>query len=191
MSDAGVQKQGGDGSLAGAFGFGKREGVGLEVRIEHRTLRDFFPVVILGIDPENGHDLRLLLARGAAGELDGGDGLEQREEWAAEGARLLAGDDGDGVALDELLGGLARGWRSAASSLLGGKDTGDGGARPGHRARSGDRVGPRLSRRRIAGVERRDLGEIEGVVPGQRPDPAETAHVDRCAGRTVGERRFR
>ena len=98
---------------------------------------------------------------------------------------------GDGLAVGELLSGLARGRRSAAPRLLGGKESGDGGVRSSHRARSGDRVGPRLSRRRIAGVERCDLGEIEGVVPGERPDPAEAAHVDRCAGRAVGERRFR
>ena len=66
--------------------------------------------------------------------------------------------------LASLLSGLARGWRSAAPSLLGGKDAGDGRVRSSHRARPGDRVGPRLSRRRIAGVERRDLGEIERVV---------------------------
>ncbi len=63
-----------------------------------------------------------------------------------------------------------------------------------------DRASPRVRamasvhacrRRRIAGVERRDLGEVEGVVPSQRPDPAKAAHVDRGAGRAVGERRFR
>ena len=172
-------------------GFGKRDRVRLEARIEHRTARDLLPVMILGIDPENGHDIGVLLARRPAGELDGGDGFQQREERAAEGARLLAGEDRDRVGVGEFLSGLACGWRGAPPSLLDGKDTGDGRIRSSHRARPRDRVGPRLMRRRISGVERRDLGEVECVVARERPDPAEAAHVDRSAGRAVGERRFR
>jgi hypothetical protein len=41
-----------------------------------------------------------------------------------------------------------------------------------------DRVAPRVGRRRIAGVERRDGGEVVGVIAGERADPAELADID-------------
>ncbi len=75
--------------------------------------------MVLGVDPEHRHDLRLLLARGGAGELDGGDGLQQGEQGAAEGSRLLAGQDSNRVRVGDLAGSLARRGRRAAALLLG------------------------------------------------------------------------
>ncbi len=75
--------------------------------------------MILGVDPEHRDDFRLLLARGGPGELDGGDGLEQGEQRAAERSRLLACQDGDGVRVGELAGGIARRRGRAAALLLG------------------------------------------------------------------------
>ena len=191
MLDPGIQRQRRDRSLARALWFGQRDRVRLEARIEHRTARDLVPVVIFGIDPEDRNDVGLLIVRGPAGELDGGDGFQQREERAAEGPRLLPGKNRDRSGVGEFLRGLARGGGSAAAGLLRGEEGRDGRARASQASRPRDRVGPGLAGRRIAGVERRDLGEVERVVAGERPDPAKTAHVDRSAGRAVGERRFR
>ena len=189
--DAAVQLECSDRPLAGALGLWQRDRVRLEAGVEHRTARHLFPVVILGIHPEHWNHIRLLLPCGVTGQLDCRDGLEQREERAAERPGLLTGEDGDRPVVGELAGGLARGRWGAPSFLLGCKKSRDLRTRSSHPARARDRLGPGLSRRRVAGIERRDLGEVEGVVSGERPDPAKTAHVDRGAGRAVGERRFR
>ena len=94
--DAFIQDQRRDRSFFGSFGLRKGDRVRLEARIEHRTACDFLPVVILGVDPENRDDVCLLLPAGLARELNRGDGLEQREQGAAERAGLLARHDGNG-----------------------------------------------------------------------------------------------
>ena len=91
--DAAIQHERGNRSLAGALGLGQRDRVRLEAWVEPRTAGDFLPVVIFGVDPEHRNDFCLLFACGVAGQLDGGDGLEQREERSAEGAGLLSGED--------------------------------------------------------------------------------------------------
>ena len=132
--DPGVQRQRRDRSLASALWFRQRDRVRLEARIEHRTARDLIPVVIFGIDPENRNDVGLMIASGPAGELDGGDGLQQREERAAEGPRLLPGQDRDRSGVGEFLRGLASGCR---------------GARGGPAARRGASRQPRCGRARL------------------------------------------
>ena len=108
--DPGIQRQRRDRSLAGALWFRQRDRVRLEARIEHRTARDLIPVVIFAIDPEDRNDVGLMIVRGPAGELDGGDGFQQREERAAEGPRLLPGKNRDRSGVGEFLRGLASGW---------------------------------------------------------------------------------
>ena len=147
--------------------------------------------MIFRVDPENGHDLGLLLARGAAGQLDRSQCFEERKEWSSERPGLLAGEDGDRLRVGECLCGLPRGRRSAATFLLGCDDPDNLRVLAWHRPRSADGVGPRLSRRRVASVERGDLGKFECVVAGERPDPVEAPHVDRSAGRAVDEGRIR
>ena len=189
--DPGIQRQRRDRSLAGALWFRQRDRVRLEARIEHRTARDLIPVVIFGIDPEDRNDVGLMIVRGPAGELDGGDGFQQREERAAEGPRLLPGKNRDRSGVGEFLRGFASGGGGPAAGLLRGQEGRDSRAGASQASGPGDRVAPGLAGRRVAGVERRDLGEVKRVVAGERPDPAKTAHVDRSAGRAVGERRFR
>ena len=86
--------------------------------IEHRTARDLIPVVIFAIDPEDRNDVGLMIVSGPAGELDGGDGLQQREERAAEDPRLLPGQNRDRSGVGEFLRGLARGYGGPAAGLL-------------------------------------------------------------------------
>jgi hypothetical protein len=147
--------------------------------------------VILGVDPENGDDLGLLFAGSAPRQLHGGDRFEKREERAAEHSSLLAGHDGNGSWIGQFGHRVTRRRRRVSVALLSGENAGDRRVRARHRARSHDRVGPRLTRRRVARIERRDLREIERVLPSQGPNPRKPAHVDRSAGRSVGERRFR
>ena len=74
---------------------GSGDGARRQRLVEDRTRPDFVPVVILGVDPEDGDGRHVVVARHLLGELDRRQRLEQREERAAEQARLLAGDDGD------------------------------------------------------------------------------------------------
>ena len=84
--------------------------------VEHRTARDFVPVVILCIHPEHRDGLDPMLARDGARQLHRGDGFEQREERPAERAGLLAGDDCDGAGIGERPCRVARGrWSQAAA----------------------------------------------------------------------------
>ena len=65
-----------------------------QILVEHTRVADFFPVVILGIDPEDRARRRAVLSLNAPGQLDGGDRFEKRVERPAKKTRLLAGDDG-------------------------------------------------------------------------------------------------
>ena len=91
----------------------------------------------------------------------------------------------------EFLSGFAGGWWRAPAFLLRREKTGDSGIRPRHPPGPGDGFSPRLSRRRVAGVERGNLREVEGVIAGEPPNPVETPDVNGGQGRSVGERRFR
>ena len=114
--------------------------------------------MILGVDPEDGDHRGLAVRPTRARELDGGDGLEQGVERAAERARLLAGDDRDGARVGQLRGRRARFGRRAAALLLRGEHGGDlrGGARdaPATRAITSRQASGVT---RIARVERRDV----------------------------------
>ena len=79
---------------------------------------DLVPVVILGVDPEDGDRRHAVLLPHALGQPDRGDRLQQREERAAEEAGLLAGDDGDGLRIAQLRGGGDALRRGAATALL-------------------------------------------------------------------------
>ena len=67
----------------------------VEVRVERRGGPNLFPVVILGVHPEDGHDRHVVLGLNATRELDRRDGLQDGVERPAERAGLLAGHDGD------------------------------------------------------------------------------------------------
>ena len=88
-----VESDGRDGNGIGARSGGKRNGSWGKVSVEDRTRSDLFPVVIFRVDPENGDGGNLMIARDLVGELERGDGLQQREQRPAEEPRLLAGDD--------------------------------------------------------------------------------------------------
>ena len=174
-----VQGDGGDG---GGFGAGpRRQGDAARRQrfVEHRTRPDFLPVVVFGVDPEHRDRRHLVVARHLLGELDRGQRLEQREQRAAEQPGLLAGDDGDRLAVGEQRAGLARARRRAAPLLLSGDDRGDFVAVPVVRLGPRDRVGPRGAVRRIAGKKRRYGSEIVRVVGREAADPGKPPDVDR------------
>ena len=115
LLDAFVERQRRDRQFAGAFGVGQRDRCGLEFSIEDGARAHLFPVVILGIDPEHRDRTDALVGRHTAGELDRGDGLEQREQRTAKGASLLTGDDGDRLRVAQSRGSVARGCRRTAA----------------------------------------------------------------------------
>ena len=182
-----IEGKGGNRPVASPVERRQRDGPRLELLIEHGAARDLFPVVILGIDPEQRDDVGALFARHAPGQLNGGDGLEQGEERAAEGPCLLTCDDGNARGIGEPIRVGARfGW-GAAAFLLRRKDSGNVSGCPPRRLGARDRIAPGFRLRRIPRKQRRHVREIERVVAGERPDPAESPHIDRHAGcRAVG-----
>ena len=88
--------------------------VGRELAVEHRTSAHFRPVVILGVDPEHGHHRHAMLLRHLRRQLHRRDGLEQREQRAAEQPGLLAGDDDARGGIGQPRRGLARRGRRVA-----------------------------------------------------------------------------
>ena len=82
------------------------------------TRPDFVPVVIFGVDPEDGDGRHLVVARDLLGELERGERLEQREQRSAEEPGLLAGDDGDRLAIGEQRARFAGARRRLAPLLL-------------------------------------------------------------------------
>ena len=155
---------------------------GVSSLVEHRTRSHFLPVVILGVDPEDRDRRHLVVARDLLGELERRERLEQREQRAAEEARLLAGDDGDGAAVGEQARRLARARRApvAAPAELA-MTAAISVAAAIVRLRARDRVRPRGAIGRIAGKKRRDRSEVVGVVGGEPPDPRKAPNVDRDA----------
>jgi len=120
-----------------------------------------------------------MLLRHLRRQLHRGNGLEQREERAAEEAGLLPGDDDACGGIGKRGAGLARRSRRAAAFLLRGDDARDFGGLPRQGTRARDRVGPRGRRCRIAGVKRRDVRERERIVRRQTPNPRKCSDVDR------------
>ena len=116
---------------------------GVEVVVEDRARADLVPVVILGVDPEDGDGRHAVVARHLLGELERGERLEQREQRAAEQSGLLAGDDRDRAADRRAAAPLRRARGGACRrSLLRRDDRGDLGAAAIVRLRARDRVGP-------------------------------------------------
>ena len=72
----------------------------------------------------------------------------------------------------------ACGCRRTAPLLLGREDLGNRDGLRGMAVPARDGIAPRLGGRRVAGVERRDLLKIEGVVADERTDPRQLAHVN-------------
>src|SRR3954452_21250282 len=121
----------GDRSRVAAAARRERDRLWRERWVEHRTRADFVPVVILGVNPENGHRGYAVVARDLVGKLQRRQGLEQREHRAAEQSRLLPGDDRDGALFGELSAGVLSSGRCAAALLLGGDHPGNVLAAPG------------------------------------------------------------
>lgn len=91
-----VEHEAPDGEVAGTAQITKGDGLRCHLRIEHRTPADFWPVVILRVDPEHRDNRHLMLDFDLPRQLHRGGGLEQREERSSEQARLLTGDHHDG-----------------------------------------------------------------------------------------------
>ena len=112
---AGRQRQGRDRTRPGPRRRADADGLRRQLGVEHRTPGDLVPVVILGVDPEHRHRGDAVRRLDRARQLDGGQGLEQREDGAAEGAGLLAG--GDRPRRADRPG--ARRWRAPARAIAG------------------------------------------------------------------------
>src|SRR5207249_9250279 len=129
------------------------------------------PVVVLGIDPEDGRSGDAVIARYLVGELDRGQGLEQREQRTAEEPGLLTSDNRDGARIGEGSARFTRARRRLTLRLLGRNDRGDLVPPAGVRLRARDRVGPRRAIGRITRKKRRDGAEVVRVVSGEPANP--------------------
>ena len=145
--------------------------------------------MIFGIDPEHGDGRDAVGRLDRPRQLDGGQGLEQREDRTAEGAGLLAGGDDHGAWIGQPRGvGAGRAGR-LPGRLLGGEGRGDRGAvalvgrDPGKGVPPGRRVG------RIAGKGVRHLVEGVGDVEVERARPGEVGELDADGGGARGRRR--
>ena len=132
---------------------------GVNSLVEDGTRPDFFPVVILGVNPEDGDGGDVVIARHLLGKLERGERLEEREQRSAEESRLLTGENGDRSLIGEQPRRFAGARRRLTPLLLSGDDGGDVVAAAVVRLRSRDRVRPRRPIGRIAGEERRDGAE--------------------------------
>ena len=171
-SDGVVEADGGDRRRLRARPRRQRDGARRERFVEDRTRPDFVPVVILGVDPEDGDRRHVVIARHLLGELERGQRLQQREQRAAEQPGLLAGDDRDGARVGEQPRRFARARRRLPPLLLAGDDGGDLVAPAIVRLRAGDRVGP-------GGAVRRDRRKRTA-----RPRGSRTRSRPRAAGST-------
>jgi hypothetical protein len=177
-----VEHQAGDRPLAGALEVAETHGVRMLVVIEHRARPHLFPVVIFGVDPEDGHRRHTVVPGHAARQFDGGDGLVQGVERAAEQSGLLAGHDGHRPRVGEGGRGGPSRRRGAARGLLRREQV----RQRRYRSRDaglhlGDHRAPGLVAARIAGVERRQAVERERVVGGEAAHPRQLTYVDREA----------
>ena len=179
----------GDGTLAGAGQVGQTDGLGLERRVQDRTAGDLRPVVILGVDPEDGHHCDAVIAFDGRGQFHRRQRLQQREERAAEQPGLLSRDDDAGRRVGEPRRVVARRGRRLARRLLSGDQAGQCLRLATRGLRSANRVGPCRGVGGVAGEEGRDLLVRERVVGRQAPDPRELADVDgeRAGGGRCGQ----
>jgi hypothetical protein len=149
-----------------------------QVGVEHLARLHFVPVMVLGINPEDGDRRHAMLVPHTIGQTQCGQRLEQGEERSAEKSGLLPGDDGDRLRIAQLRGGGDGIRRSAATALLRLKDVGNGVAIPWMALGPCDCVAPRGGVGGIAGKKLGDAGVIERVIGRQSPNPRKPADVD-------------
>ncbi len=104
LGHAAGQAQGPNRQFPGPLRTGERHGVGVESLVEHGTARHFFPVVILGIHPEERDDGHAESRLGAPRQLQAGQGLEEREQRPAECSGLLPRDHGHASRIPQPVG---------------------------------------------------------------------------------------
>ena len=113
-----------DGPLVSARRVAERHVLQAKFRVVHADRLHLIPIVILGVDPEHGHDGHAVIFRHLRRQFHRRDRFEECEQGPAEQSGLLAGDDGNGLRIAqrcrcrECLG------RGAAGSLLGLKQIG-------------------------------------------------------------------
>ena len=171
---------------------GQRDGPRDQLGVVYRTGADLFPIVIFRVDPEDGDSRDVVVARHLVGELQRRQRFEQREKGTAKESRLLAGDDGDRVAIGKAACRFTRLRRRLPPLLLSLDHTRDVGAPSLVLLGASDRVSPRRPIRRIAGKERSDGAKVVRIVRGEPANPRETPNVHRNAhGRALDRRRSR
>jgi hypothetical protein len=106
-------------------------------------------------------------------------GLEQREHRPAQQACLLAGDDGDGLGIEQALCGLARGRWGFPPGLLPEESLDDDCTVARVRPRPRDGVPPGVRRGGVPGVERGEPLRRCRVVGCEPAGPRQQADVDR------------
>ena len=164
----------------------KRHGARFEGCIEDRTRTDLVPVVILGVNPEDGDCRHSVFAPDALGEFERRQRLEQGEEGPSEQTRLLTREDRHGLVLGQCSGRAESGGRSPPALLLGGQDCRNFVPTPRLRLRPADGVYPG---RRLCGVARKkgfDRSKVVRVVGRKPTDPGELSYVYRYGGRGLG-----
>jgi len=177
LLDAAVERQCGDGRLASARRRRECDRPRLKLRVEHCTVLDLIPVVVLGVHPEHGHCWRAVLRCRLARELKSRNRLEQSVKRSAECSRLLTGDDGDGLLGRKSGSSVARGLRRASPFLLCRDDVSNPVMRAPVPARALDGIAPGRRRRGIARIQGGDRGKVVGVGAGEWAEAAETSHV--------------
>ena len=140
-------------------------------RVENRTRSHFVPVVILRVDPENGHTGDAVFMRDTLRQFQRGQCFEQCEEWTTEKSGLLTCQDRDCFCISEQAHGRSCRLGCTATLLLTGEDAGDLGRLTNMHLSACDRAGPGLTVSGVAGKKRRDGVEVVGVVGGETTDP--------------------
>jgi hypothetical protein len=135
--------------------------------------------VVLGVDPEHRHGADAARGGDVAGQLDRRDGLVERVQRPAEHAGLLAGHDGDGVALGkEARRGDRRG-RRFTGALLRVEQVRQPDVRAARAVLGArDRLAPGVIVGGMSGVERREAIEGERVVGRESADPRQLPEID-------------
>ena len=146
--------------------------------IEDRTRSDLVPVVILGVNPEHGHDRHVVFARDFFGQFESRQRFMQREQWTAEKPGLLSGDERNGTGVSQLACRLARSSRSTALRLLARENLRHLAAITRIRLRAANGMRPSRAIGRITAEKRRQRRKIVGVVRGETPRPREAPDVD-------------
>jgi hypothetical protein len=150
----------------------------VEIGIEDAARLHLVPVVILGVDPENGDGDDAMLLFDAFSETDRRHRLQQREERSPKESGLLTRQDGDRSIVSKLTCCGDRFGRRASSALLRQQEVGN--CLPLSRISlcSHDGVAPGRGVGRVAGIELSHAREVERVIGGQPSDPRKAADVD-------------